>query len=119
MSSKAVEANIADAIDTWKRGEFLTKAACCRHFGVDYQIFVARLKGRGSRHTKRPPNHRLTYEEENAIVQFMCRLADLGVHGNTRTIETAANSLILKRSDVDSFEPVSKHWTKRFLAKHS
>jgi hypothetical protein len=112
---KAVETTIADAIDVCKRDEFPIKAACSRYYCVDYQVFLARLNKRPSKRQTRPPYNRLTYNEEKAFVQFMSHLANLGVYGNMRKIETAANSLISKHSNAGPFEPVSKHWTQRFF----
>jgi len=115
MPSETDETTISLAIHAWKRGEFPSKAACAAKFGVEVHLFKARLAGRRPRTEKRPANCRLLPAEERAIIEFMGRLADLGIHGTRKTIETHANYLI---SHGESGKLVSTHWTTRFLRKH-
>jgi len=106
MPSEIDETTISLAIHAWIHSKFPSKTACAAKFGVEVHVFKARLAGRRPRTEKRPVNCRLLPAEERAIIEFMGLLADLGIHGTRKTIETHANYLISQR---ESGKPVPTH----------
>ena len=110
------------AIAAWKRGEYRTKASCAREHGLVVDTFCRRLAGRGSREDCDGPGKHLHPDEEQAIINFMLMLDNIGINRTLRTIETMAISLIKKRS-VSGCEielPIlGKSWAARFATRHS
>ena len=110
------------AIAAWKRGEYRTKASCAREHGLVVDTFCRRLAGHGSREDRDGPRKHLHPDEEQAIINFMLMLDNIGINGTLRTIETMAISLIKKRS-VSGCEielPIlGKSWAARFATRHS
>jgi hypothetical protein len=116
MNSELHEIRLAEAVDAWNRGTFKKKIDCARAFDVKYKLFLHRLNGRLSRHERQPLNYRLESHEEEAILQFLETLANLGIHGSSHTIETLANHLLQLR---DEKRQVGRNWTKRFFTRHA
>jgi hypothetical protein len=57
-----------------EKAEYAVEAFQPEYYGVDYQLFLARRNKRPTKRQTRPPNNRLTYDDEKAIIQFMDRL---------------------------------------------
>jgi hypothetical protein len=115
------ETRLSNAITQWKRGIFTTKRQCAAVCAVSYNLLIARLSGRTSRHERKPVNKRLTPQEENAVIAFMLRLDTAGIQGNVRTIETCANTLIKSRITgplETPPQPLGSKWATRFLDAH-
>jgi hypothetical protein len=87
---------------------------------VPYQRLLARSKGRGDRYDRPCPSHKLTIEQENALLAYIKRLDNLGICARPHMVVSCANTLLSrgrKKSQPGPPPTVDRQWAKRWLKR--
>ena len=118
---RVIKQRIAEALK-WKSQQVEPPkiAELLRKFNVPYERLKRRNRGLQSKSTRLYTNTKLTNAQEEAILLYLRRCEEIGVHPRVYTLAATANS-ILKRAYQDPLTPlliVSKMWPIRFKQRH-
>ena len=117
-SPKTKEDRILHACQAAKRVQNPNISALAREHGVSRWALRARLNGRQSLSSRKPTHKTLDDTQEEAIIQWIYRIDDLGVSPTPKMIENCANSILHRNTPKGQCATrVGNAWVYRFISR--
>ena len=114
-----VAKGVRELLTEHKDGERLNVAAKARELGVYKDRLYRRIKGVGSRTTRKPVNHKLSAVQEASLLRYILSLDEIGHTIRYDQINSITNTILVEdHTNNDSVSSVDHHWIRRFLNRH-
>src|SRR5207244_191222 len=88
-----------------------------KKYDVDYNKLYRRSKGR-PRYGQPGQNTRLTCEQEIAVCEQLDFWDEVGISATPALLTSITNAILRNASADGNFQPVGKHWHRRFIQRY-
>ncbi|ERF72127.1 hypothetical protein EPUS_02918 [Endocarpon pusillum Z07020] len=110
---------VRDILAEREAGERPVIAEKAREYRVSKFRVQRRLKGIGPRISRKPKNYKLSEIQEQALLQYILSLDEIGQSIRYDHVNKVANEMLKEDHTENSTAPVvGEHWVKRFLNRH-
>jgi transposase-like protein len=111
------EGRILLAIQTFQNNNNCSICQLARDFDVSATTLTRRIAGVKSREETRANSHKLTFLEEETLVNWIISLDERGAAPRPNTVREVAN-LLLEDRGTDPIESVGVRWVYNFIQRH-